>query len=129
MLALRVLPRHQIQLDKNQDTKDTGDPPPSGPIVARFTSRKVTARVTGARQDSRTALRNQDIDAPQYLPGKVCIADDLAQRRDRLSCKAQVLTWEGKIVSTWLFGGRVLFKDHHNHIHATEVQQSTNNHT
>ena len=101
----------------NHGTQDTADPPPSRPIIARFTSRKVKARVMDAKKELRTALSDQDTDAPQHFPGKVFIADDLTQHRARLSYKARVLAREGKIASTWVFDGRVLFKDLHNRIH------------
>ena len=70
-------------------TQDTADPPPSRPIIARFTSRKVKARVMDAKKELRTALSDQDTDAPQHFPGKVFIADDLTQHRARLSYRVR----------------------------------------
>ena len=98
-------------------TQDTADPPPSRPIIARFTSRNVKARVMDAKKELRTAPSDQDTDAPQHFLGKVFIADDLPQRRDRLFYKPRVHARECKIASTRVFDGRVLFKDLHNHIH------------
>ena len=107
----------------NHVTQDTADPPPSRPIIARFTSRKVKARVMDAKKELRTALGDQDTDAPQHFPGNVFIADDLTQHRARLSYKARVLAREGKIASTWVFDGRVLFKDLHNRIHPVRREE------
>ena len=82
-------------------TQDTADPPPSRPIIARFTSRNVKARVMDAKKELRTAPSDQDTDAPQHFLGKVFIADDLTQHRDRLFYKPRVLARECKIASTW----------------------------
>ena len=107
----------------NHGTQDTADPPTSRPIIARFTSRKVKARVMDAKKELRTALSDNDTDAPQHFPGKVFIADDLTKHRARLSYKARVLAREGKIASTWVFDGWVLFKDLHNRIHPVRREE------
>ena len=107
----------------NHGTQDTADLPPSRPIIARFTSRKVKARVMDAKKELRTAMSDQDTDAPQHFQGKVFIADDLTQHRARLSYKARVLAREGKFASTLVYDGPVLFKDLHNRIHPVRREE------
>ena len=107
----------------NEITTDTAPIPPSRTIIARFTSRKVKTRVMEAKKELRTALEDQDEDAPPHFPGKVFIADDLTPLRARLSYKARVLARQNKIASTWVFDGRVLYKDHHNRIHQIRSEE------
>ena len=86
-------------------------------IIARFASRRVKARVMGAKKELRL-IRSKDLDDDMLaqFPHHVYISDDLTQRRARLAYKARVLVREKKISSTWVFDGRVLIKNNYNRI-------------
>ena len=88
---------------------------PSKPrtLIGRFASRRVKARVMGAKKKLRL-IRSKDLD--DIYISSVPPSDDLTQRRARLAYKAQVLVREKKISSTWVFDGRVLIKSNYNHI-------------
>ena len=100
--------------DSHGQTTSTSKP---RTIIARFSSRRVKARVMGAKKELRL-IRSKDLDDDilAQFPYHVYISDDLTQRRARLAYKARVLVREKKISSTWVFDGRVLIKNNYNRI-------------
>ena len=58
----------------------------------------------------------------QDFPKPVYISDDLTQKRARLAQKCCHLKRDKKISDTWIFEGRVLAKDLHQHVHEIKMR-------
>ena len=123
----------------NADSSDgQSQTPPPRAIIAWLASRRTKARIMAAysklrflgpkrgdegdgTEDETTADGTNEADSEtedtQDFPNPVYISDDLTQKRAKLAQKCRQLKQDKIFLDTWIFDGRVLAKDLHQHKH------------
>ena len=113
---------------------------PPRAIIARLASRRTKARIMSIRKRLRSLGRQRTEEEPSDeteveaepsepdpdFPYPVYISDDLTQKTAKLAQKWRQLKREKKISDTWVFEGRVLAKDLHQHVHEIKNEEIIN---
>ena len=73
-----------------------------------------------------TEVEGEPIEPDPDFPYPVYISDDLTQKRAKLAQKCRQLKRDKKISDTWIFEGRVLAKDLHQHVHEIKNEEILN---